>query len=876
MPYRGLVIGGGSSKPVLENGSGSEESKGRDRANSGSEDGESPSKVPTAESIMASHNLPSSKSPQDGQLSRSPSDVHSEGSQLHGRPTRSKSSPFLGSKLVAPSQRAKEKEGEAPSGSTANEPEERPPSRLRIPSSGRSTPLSQTGRSTPSGIPGKSGIARPSSRLAKTSQVAEKSPTAEQNGELGGSGEAEEKIGRRDSRLRLQRKNSDGATKRHRVLTAGAVSLETGTSSLPRNLPKGILTSGLMAPGSYRKHGAASESKTNDFEAAGDYTHNVNVKGDSVLVNESKGTSEELDKGTEGGRRMLKAPAKFASGIRTPNLPSGPQASLTREERNEAPSSAGAPTLKLHKLQPPERKIPAPHPAIQRPSLPSGSGALPKHKDILTTSSNSSLESCTSGEIKLANSASIDRSAPSSEVRTVLSEKKPAVSPSLQLSGERGGQGFVKGGEILSPPTGFKQLGEQSETSPKRDISRYSRRISPEGMSHEDQGSPREGDQKLGNKEAEENLKNERELGRQKEQLLISQSLKSDHEVDKQKKTKVVDSDVINASEVSNSAASEADNGTEKSGISARGTGDSPPSQLAVSHGSQPETGQPYSESMSQLSPQTNQKSSRKLQAPANVKTQNRHRQGDIEEDRNTKFDVQHNRSSRLEEMAKSPDRVKRARSLSPKSSHRVNLHVPVSSGARKHFFRSELDRTASNDSAKSENQIPSPTRKSCLRNGTKSRTSSSSSLESARSTPKVTISPRSSQLVYDPEETGLHPPPTYAVTAFVSPKHLSPDRPQSFTESIISSSDSSSPPGSMLAIAGYPRTKVDVVRRASTLSTTSERLDYHEVASFLRPSLEEAEHSKFGSTPEVCYVCELLHVCVACNGEMKWREVAN
>ena len=126
MPYRGLVIGGGRSKPVLENGSSSEESKAKVRTHSGSEDGESPSKVPTAESIMTSHDPPSSKSPQNGHISRSPSDMHSASGQHHGLPARSKSSPVIGSKLIPPSQRAKEKEGEAPSSSTANEPEERP------------------------------------------------------------------------------------------------------------------------------------------------------------------------------------------------------------------------------------------------------------------------------------------------------------------------------------------------------------------------------------------------------------------------------------------------------------------------------------------------------------------------------------------------------------------------------------------------------------------------------------------------------------------------------------------------------------------------------------------------------------------------------
>ena len=71
------------------------------------------------------------------------------------------------------------------------------------------------------------------------------------------------------------------------------------------------------------------------------------------------------------------------------------------------------------------------------------------------------VSSCTSGEIKLANSPNIDQTVSSSKVKTQPSEKKPH---SLQLSGERSGQdkqGFAKVGEILSPPAEFKLLGQQ-------------------------------------------------------------------------------------------------------------------------------------------------------------------------------------------------------------------------------------------------------------------------------------------------------------------------------------------------------------------------------------------------------------------------------
>ena len=558
IPYKPITIDG-NNKPVLENGNAGEDNKAKDRDSSGSE--ESLTKMPASDSKLVS---PSSKLPQNASLSRAPTDTHDP-------PGRSKSAPYLASKLAAPSQRIKEKEnrGEARSKSPANELEERPPSRLRQPTSGRSTPLSQTGRSTPSLIPGmsgRSGIARPSSRNAKTSQVVDRS--AEQNGEVAEHEEGEEKLIRKDSRLRLQRKGSDGPIRRHRVNTIGTVGIESGTDSLPRNLPKGVLSSGLVPPGSHRKTGATPEPKAKDFESAGDFSDRVQVKGDGILVKERKGGSEEPGKGAEEEKRGLKMPTKFSAGVRTPNLPSGPQASLVGEERSEPPpSSSGVPTSKLRKM--PERKIPTPHTSMQRSAIPSSGGAPSmKHRDTRTSSSNSSLESCTSGEIKLTNSANIDQNGQSLEKSANKSEvvqRKADVPFSLQLSSEGSRQdqhGGVVEGKILSPPPAFKSLEKASETSPKGDVSRYSRRISPEGMSHGDDSSPVEENQS-GDKMAEKNLKNEQEIEREKKPMVISESLNSDSEPVTQKKTELSDSSVKAASEVSSPTANEAENGSD-------------------------------------------------------------------------------------------------------------------------------------------------------------------------------------------------------------------------------------------------------------------------------------------------------------------------
>ncbi len=108
-------------------------------------------------------------------------------------------------------------------------------------------------------------------------------------------------------------------------------------------------------------------------------------------------------------------------------------------------------------------------------------------------------------------------------------------------------------------------------------------------------------------------------------------------------------------------------------------------------------------------------------------------------------------------------------------------------------------------------------------------------------------------QVVYDPEETGLHPPPP---SNYYSPKFLSvgvaSERPSSFASLDSSTtSDSLSPSSSTNALyTTRPSGGGGVVRHASMRLTLSEQLDYRsEHPQFLGPTLPG---DSVGSTPEV------------------------
>ena len=209
-------------------------------------------------------------------------------------------------------------------------------------------------------------------------------------------------------------------------------------------------------------------------------------------------------------------------------------------------------------------------------------------------------------------------------------------------------------------------------------------------------------------------------------------------------------------------------------------------------------------------------------------------------------------------------EKAKRARSLSPKFSRRVypsplsaspavnvshydasspGSHVPplTSPPAVPHDRLSHLElvRMDSPESVKSD-VVTSPyssSRKplrSSLR-ATRDKDSSSSSLDSSKALGnKVTISPRSSQVVFLPDEAGLNSASTYSQLTILSPvKRVTRGRPSSY--------------GDNYRVDGDPE------KRVSMHSILSEKLDYSDEEKFLAQKLShDASHQRYNSTPEV------------------------
>jgi hypothetical protein len=212
--------------------------------------------------------------------------------------------------------------------------------------------------------------------------------------------------------------------------------------------------------------------------------------------------------------------------------------------------------------------------------------------------------------------------------------------------------------------------------------------------------------------------------------------------------------------------------------------------------------------------------------------------------------------------LAKEKEKEKRARSLSPKFSRRIFppstqpmspsvnvsqydtsngsiLSPPHSTADR--FAHFDLTRTDSPESVKSDVAAYSSSRKplrSSLR-AMRDKDSSSSSLDSGKvhiSTNKVTISPRSSQVVFLPEESGLRLSAAFSQPTILSPaKRLTRGRPSSL-------SDNSS---------------IDV-EHGKRGSTASEKMDYSTEDAFLTPGLAlSVSHQRYDSTPELLQTFE-------------------
>ena len=433
-----------------------------------------------------------------------------EGAESATPPTQSKlRGPSGMSKLPGPKGKESGSSGGKEAGSEAGsgdaEEHFRPPSRLKFPGSGRSTPSNSN----------RSGIQRPSSRLSK------KGSNSINN--LEGAGQEEES----GERMRLQRKGSDGLVKRHLVLPSSKSGhvIPSGTSSLPRHLPKGTTR---------QTEGVNSDlSSSTEEEASVDAVKSAHLKEDGNKT--SPGKSE----GVSGLKRPgLKKPGvSLMSGPCTPNLPSsGPQTSTTSETKNRsggggavndhtpesspslgkkliAPKATGAnkqslesrlkrcvspsPRNKLHKV--------APTPGLTRSldtSEPSsGNKPLSSKAELDTELCNSSF-SMESSKTSQTAVGQVTKPAgqmmePVKPAGQMMGPVKPAgqmvepvkptghvVEPVDKVEAKAGNNSV----ELIGSNTDIVTSGQMDMESAKEGEGhlRFGRRISPEGMSHEE------------------------------------------------------------------------------------------------------------------------------------------------------------------------------------------------------------------------------------------------------------------------------------------------------------------------------------------------------------------------------------------------------
>ena len=437
-----------------------------------------------------------------------------EGAESATPPSQSKMKGLGGfSKLLSPGSKHKEipspqssaGSGDAPEGAeqqpghAPTDPDpaltHRPPSRLKFPGGG-----STSGRSTPSSM-ARSGIQRPSSRLSKmgSSSISNLSKEDDEEGES-----------KAERRLRLQRKGSDGAVKRHAVQPLSAKSLlsgpsiQSGTASLPRHLPKGIL----QQQQQQQHSGAAELSSSSEYEEKKPATISEHKEHRSLLKGEGP-ASRKLSAG------LKKPGASLLPGVRTPNMPSGPHtATSSSDDKDRAPSTESSPLL--------SRKLMAPKAAgaggktlegrLKRPTSPSS--RLKLHKVSVT-----SAEPAPESKVGVASSlprretelCSSNSSLESCEVQRILSkDQQPCPTPppqqpptedtTGQSSGQSAGNVGVEQGGIKSSGAesashdeaeSLREKSEMMEDVGKASHLQFGRRISPEGMSHEEVTSPR-------------------------------------------------------------------------------------------------------------------------------------------------------------------------------------------------------------------------------------------------------------------------------------------------------------------------------------------------------------------------------------------------
>ena len=768
---RSLTIIGGDSKPTIDqSSSGSDAKREEEKAVSPKENGsllmlgddddgnDSDNSSVVSESSVSTGGRPRTSS------SRLPS---ASARGHYGARQRTVSTPH-GSKLSSASSSPSLGDGSSPSDA---HPQAGSRSGLKQPGSGRTTPgFSGSGRATPGPGDGKSGIARPASRLTKPGTIHEKAAATTKSEESavtasGGprtemqNGESSEQ----PSKLRLVRKVSDGATKRIKI-EAG------GTSSLPRHLPKGVTSAAGASHPASRLSPLSSNSRRHESVAASKSSEDAPTSTAASTLTTEAHSSERPHHVTEGGdgkrvlegpKRMLKRPGDSISGgpgstgVHATNIGFGSPAPPSSSSSPSANASTGTSTERTQKsgdllpsrltrgtslgsgLKPPgeNRKIQPPQ-LISKPRSTAG-------RDY-SSGSTSSLESNGSGGDSVTTKSSIgdggkDRLR-SAEGATVTNQG--GVPASLNLPSERDL-------ETEKPPS---KKESQSGSAPGKGRPDCSRRSSPEGMSHEEIATSPKAESNDSIKAAVEqkNLKNEKELEKGKGgggQVMINGDLSLEQKRVGKTARDVHSSNVSSPSEIPNSAGKDSRSGQGKERTA--------PTESTSKSFSQPETGQPYSDSMSQLSPET-KRSAVSFEETETTGSEQRPSGSDTSEQEELPA-IKKTGSGRQSHPTKPHVLLsaKRARSLSPNNTRRVfplpvvpvldhessssQPATPSSPGGRNkmdfHHTSSALARTRSGgDPASSAQSLGKPLRSSLRNSKSSGGTSSSSSLDSANS----------------------------------------------------------------------------------------------------------------------------------------------
>ena len=833
-PFKNLVLSGENPAPLGETGTEGEGEDGSKLHGSLSAGGSTSrlDHMTTKSSIPGVNNKP--PSPMDSQVSMSQPN-------LHRIPIRSKSDPRLG-------QRAHRKEHASLSDATNTESSNSPgktspgPKRmLKQPSTGNMTSRSPSqehampGRTTPSRL------ARPVSRLNKTGgdhKVAMVKETSEEN---------------EVDHLKFERKRSNSDAKRPSAL------------SLPRSLSRtgGEMCGGpgIPIPGGHPSGKGSTPSPdsrliSSSSVPSGDGIRQVTPSSEKErsFTTSDPGTPVSTTKRLVGGASGLQTPTRHK--LRTSSASS--QASIEsdvgvpsseqdvvggREEVKERPASKLTKPVSLQRFGAAGRKSPSRLTKFQsmssqgsvpmRPKTTAGRSGEParvergggeRREGI--SSSNSSLEGSANSEHDVKPVKSVQQVSSTSVTGLSTQSEHPKQVSSLSGSGS-----------LVAPLVGGKD----------------NRRISPEGMSPN------------GKTLSNESISSENRLNQQDKPDLKTKLIE-----EVAQSTEVVGTAVMNGSVGSAKMGGDNESETQTSNLSqgSEAATDTTLSSLSLSSGphttthtaplpatgttceQQPETGQaPYSDS---ASPHTKHKSHDSHMTPEKTQTQNSHESRHFNP-------LSNNVNPMRSPLTREKEKAKRARSLSPKISRRIfplpsqpnkpavnvsqydtsgSLLSPPASTSERFGAHLELSRTDSPESVKSDivtsaYALSRKPLRSSLR-ATRDKDSSSSSLDSGKVhllTNKVTISPRSSQVVFLPDEAGLQLSATYSQPTILSPaKRLLRGRPSSLSDncSVVQ----------------------DPEKRGSIFS---EKMDYSDEEKFLSAKLShDVSHQRYDSTPEV------------------------